>query len=122
MTVTRTPYIANYIPESAELIGNMIRDYWGIENKPHYVVDTLLEGDKCTARADNSPQNNAMLRKLCFNVLSAIKTRLAMYYDKHMDYKAVYLSIKGEHEDLIKLFTTYAPEAFDEVCAVLASK
>ena len=119
VTVTRTPYIANYIPESAEVIGRMIRDYWGIENKPHYVVDTLFGGDKCTARAGNSPQNNAILRKLCFNILSAIKTRLELYYNKHMDYSGVYKIIVGEHDVLLKLFTTYAPEAFDEIANII---
>lgn len=112
VTVTRTMYSLNFIPESAKKIGDLIRDYWSVEGRLHYVVDTLLHGDRCTARIGNSPMNNALIRKMCFNTLSTIKNELHDRYGIEMDYKAVYEGLTGNHKEALKLLLGTPEEVF----------
>jgi predicted transposase YbfD/YdcC len=47
------------------------RAHWTIENQLHWVLDVALAEDASRARADNAPQNLALMRKLALNLLRA---------------------------------------------------
>ena len=58
----------------AELIGEVIRKHWGIENSLHWVLDIAFREDECRKRKDNSAENFAMLRRITLNLLKQEKT------------------------------------------------
>lgn len=41
--------------------------YWGVENRPHLVLDVSFSNGASTAAKDNAPQNLPMLRKIALN-------------------------------------------------------
>jgi predicted transposase YbfD/YdcC len=47
----------------------IVRAYWGIENRQHWVLDVAFDEDRARARKDNAPANLALLRRLALNLL-----------------------------------------------------
>ena len=45
------------------------RTHWSIENQLHWVLDVAFDEDAVRSRADNAPQNLALLRKIALNTL-----------------------------------------------------
>lgn len=52
---------------TAQDLGQVIRDHWGIENRLHHVLDTALEEDACRIR--RNPGILALLRHFALNLL-----------------------------------------------------
>jgi predicted transposase YbfD/YdcC len=67
-TTTETAYYLLSTPLSAEHFGQTARDHWGIENRLHWVLDVTMNEDQARNRADNAPQNLALLRRLALNL------------------------------------------------------
>lgn len=61
-------YISSLQPD-AQMIGEVIRKHWGVENSLHWVLDVAFREDDCRKRRDNSPQNFAILRHIILNLL-----------------------------------------------------
>jgi predicted transposase YbfD/YdcC len=66
-------YISSLKPQ-AEMIGEVIRSHWGIENSLHWVLDIAFREDECRKRKDHSAENFAMLRRITLNLLKQEKT------------------------------------------------
>lgn len=53
--------------DSAQVLGQVIRAHWGIENHLHHVLDTALEEDACRIR--RNPGVFALIRHFALNLL-----------------------------------------------------
>lgn len=67
-TTTETAYYLLSTPLSAERFAQAARGHWGIENGLHWVLDVTMNEDQARNRADNGPQNLALLRRLALNL------------------------------------------------------
>ncbi|CAM5379968.1 ISAs1 family transposase ISAzs11 [Frigidibacter albus] len=47
-----------------------VRAHWAIENSLHWVLDVTFDEDRARNRADNGPENLAILRRLALNILN----------------------------------------------------
>lgn len=56
-------------PLTAERMLEVARTHWTIENQLHWVLDVAFDEDGVRSRADNAPQNLALLRKIALNLL-----------------------------------------------------
>lgn len=59
----------------AELLGKWIRDYLGVENKLHYILDVVYNEDKCRIRKDHGAENLSVLRRVSQNMLKLEKSK-----------------------------------------------
>jgi predicted transposase YbfD/YdcC len=53
----------------AKAYASYIRGHWGIENGQHWVLDVCFQEDQSRMRADHSPENMALLRRLALSLL-----------------------------------------------------
>jgi len=53
-----------------------VRSHWAIENSLHWVLDVTFNEDAARNRADNGPENLAILRRLTLNLLRTARPRL----------------------------------------------
>lgn len=53
-----------------------VRSHWAIENSLHWVLDVSFDEDAARNRADNGPENLAILRRLALNVLRTARPKL----------------------------------------------
>ena len=54
---------------AAEVVAQMIRDHWAIENNLHWVMDMVFRDDECRVRKDHAPANFATIKHAAFNFL-----------------------------------------------------
>jgi predicted transposase YbfD/YdcC len=54
---------------SADRMLQVARTHWTIENQLHWVLDVQFSEDTVRSRADNAPQNLALIRKLALNLI-----------------------------------------------------
>ncbi len=109
ITVTRTPYLLSFIPDSAKEFGSIIRNYWGVENNLHFVVDNLFGQDKCTCRVGNSTSNMSFLRKFAVNILSGIRNEIK---NCHISYREVLDAFNGNPNIVLSLLAGKPSNAF----------
>jgi Transposase len=67
-------YLATNLPKeklSAKQFLEIKRDYWHIENKLHYIKDSVYTEDRSTIRKGFGPQNMASLRNFSISILIA---------------------------------------------------
>lgn len=67
-------YYLSSLRENAEDIGGKIRDYWGIENKYHWVLDVIFKEDQRILWNKNFARNEAVIRRIGFNLLKQFQT------------------------------------------------
>jgi len=48
---------------------DIVRAYWGIENRQHWILDVVFHEDRARSRKDNAAENLALLRRLALNIL-----------------------------------------------------
>lgn len=83
------------LTDSAEVLGPVIREHWGIENRLHHVLDTALEEDACRIR--RNPGVFTLIRHFALNLLrfngkSNIKAALydnALSLDRLLAYQGI---------------------------------
>jgi predicted transposase YbfD/YdcC len=55
-TSTEDAYFISSLQNNASMIGNAIREHWGIENSLHWCLDISFREDYCRVRKDHSPE------------------------------------------------------------------
>ncbi len=65
------PYIMNF--DNKELFVKATREHWAIENKLHYVADTVYQEDNCKVRRGNAPAALNIMRKFGVTLFTGIK-------------------------------------------------
>jgi predicted transposase YbfD/YdcC len=56
------------------MIGNAIREHWGIENGLHWCLDISFREDHCRVRKDHAPENFGILRHMAMNLFKQEKS------------------------------------------------
>jgi predicted transposase YbfD/YdcC len=59
-----------------ECFARAVRGHWAIENSLHWVLDVTFDEDAARNRADNGPENLAILRRLTLNLLRTARPKL----------------------------------------------
>jgi predicted transposase YbfD/YdcC len=54
---------------AAEVVAQMIRDHWTVENNLHWVMDMVFRDDECRVRKDHAPANFTTIKHAAFNFL-----------------------------------------------------
>jgi predicted transposase YbfD/YdcC len=73
-TRERRYFISSSSGFSAEQMGSMIRQHWGIENKLHWSLDVSFGEDQCRIRKGYGAENMSRLRRIALNLLKQEKT------------------------------------------------
>ena len=80
-TSIETRYYLTAIPtgpaHSARRFARAVRYHWGIENSLHWTLDVAFNEDACRVRKDHGPQNLAVIRHICLNLLKRDETTKA---------------------------------------------
>lgn len=75
--VTRaTRYYLSSARLTPERFARAVRAHWAIENSLHWVLDVSFDEDGARNRADNGPENLAILRRLTLNLLRTARPKL----------------------------------------------
>jgi predicted transposase YbfD/YdcC len=67
-------YIASVTANAQDAL-EMVRGYWSIENKQHYILDVTFNEDANRTRTGFAAQNLALVRRIVLNLLSLERTR-----------------------------------------------
>jgi predicted transposase YbfD/YdcC len=59
-----------------ERFARAVRSHWAIENSLHWVLDVTFDEDATRNRADNGPENLAILRRLTLSLLRTARPKL----------------------------------------------
>lgn len=63
---------------SPEPPGQVAGSHWSVENRLHWVLNTLLHEDKTRNRDDDSAYNLAILRHMAFNLVQRDRSRVSL--------------------------------------------
>ena len=61
-------HISSIAKNKAKFFANHIRSHWGIENRLHWVKDTLMIEDKSKTKSGNAPENLSIMRNISINL------------------------------------------------------
>ena len=67
----------------AEHFAKSVREHWGIENSLHWCLDIGFDEDKSRIRADNSPENFAVIRHISLNLLKRDDSKMSLKAKRH---------------------------------------
>lgn len=73
-----TRYYLSSARLTPERFAHAVRSHWAIENSLHWVLDVTFNEDAARNRADNGPENLAILRRLTLNMLRTARPKLAI--------------------------------------------
>lgn len=73
-----TRYYLSCARLTPERFARAARSHWAIENSLHWVLDVTFDEDAARNRADNGPENLAILRRLTLNMLRTARPKLAI--------------------------------------------
>ena len=63
---------------SPERLGQVARSHWGVENRLHWVLNTVMEEDRIRNRNDNSAYNLAILRHMALNLMQRDRSPVSL--------------------------------------------
>ena len=75
---TETDQVCYYITSLAAYaapLATAIRSHWGIENSFHWVLDVTFFEDQSRIPMGHSPENMALLRRLCVNLIKRARAK-----------------------------------------------
>ena len=73
-----TRYYLSSARLSPQAFAKAVRSHWAIENSLHWVLDVTFDEDAARNRADNGPENLAILRRLTLNLLRTARPKLGI--------------------------------------------
>jgi predicted transposase YbfD/YdcC len=73
-----TRYYLSSARLSPQAFARAVRSHWAIENSLHWVLDVTFDEDAARNRADNGPENLAILRRLTLNLLRTARPKLGV--------------------------------------------
>jgi predicted transposase YbfD/YdcC len=74
-TTRETAYYLLSTALSPERFLEVVRSHWGVENRLHWRMDVVMNEDQQRNRADNGPNNLAVLRHMALNVMQKDPTK-----------------------------------------------
>jgi predicted transposase YbfD/YdcC len=81
-TATRATHETAYYLLSAALsperLGHVARSHWGVENRLHCVLNTVMNEDQARNRNDNSAYNLAILRHMALNLMQQERSSVSL--------------------------------------------
>jgi predicted transposase YbfD/YdcC len=60
----------------SECLGEVARSHWGVENRLHWVLNTVMTEDQARNRNDNTAYNLAILRHMALNLMQTDRSRV----------------------------------------------
>lgn len=63
---------------SPESLGKVARSHWGVENRLHWVLNTVMNEDQARNRGDNTAYNLAILRHMALNLMQKDSSRVSL--------------------------------------------
>jgi predicted transposase YbfD/YdcC len=75
-TTRATRYYLSSARLTPERFARAVRSHWAIENSLHWVLDVTFDEDRARNRAENGPENLAILRRLTLNLLRTARPKL----------------------------------------------
>ena len=54
---------------NAKAFARAVRAHWGIENRPHWVLDVVFRDDLARLRTGHGPANMAVVKHMAMNLL-----------------------------------------------------
>jgi predicted transposase YbfD/YdcC len=73
-----TRYYLSSARLTPERFARAVRAHWSIENSLHWVLDVTFDEDAARNRADNGPENLAILRRLTLNLLNKARPKMSV--------------------------------------------
>jgi predicted transposase YbfD/YdcC len=73
-----TRYYLRSIALCALTFARVVRAHWVAENRLHWVLDVIFREDLARFRADDGPQNMAIIRHTSLNLLSRTKPTISL--------------------------------------------
>lgn len=97
----RRYFISSIDAKYVDIISEIIRKEWSIENKLHWYLDMTFQEDKNKCYLENSQKNLNVIRKFCLGILKIVK----VHYNMSMNLIRFQLSLNFEKEleQLLKL-------------------
>ncbi len=72
-----TRYYISSLNGTCKGFAHAVRSHWGIENSLHWCLDIAFREDESRIRSENAPDNFAVIRHICLNLLKQEKTHKA---------------------------------------------
>lgn len=63
---------------SPQRLGHVARAHWGVENRLHWVLNTVMNEDQARNRNDNSAYNQAILRHMALNLMQKDRSSVSL--------------------------------------------
>ncbi len=73
-----TVYFISSLPPDAELLLQVVRAHWSIENNFHWTLDVVFREDDARLRVLNGAENFAILRRFALNLLKRHPAKLSL--------------------------------------------
>ena len=86
ISVTRTPYIMTFRPESVRQFAAIVKGHWAIE-EGHNCLDDLFDEDHSTTRKGSAPETCAFLRKIAYNTISLLEAKSKVNASSSVDHE-----------------------------------
>lgn len=77
-TTTETAYYLLSKALSPEGLSKVARAHWGVENRLHWVLNTVMNEDQARSRDDNTAYNLAILRHMALNLMQKDRSRVSL--------------------------------------------
>jgi len=98
-TTRHERYYLSSLVRGAERHARIIRSHWAIENKVHWLLDTVFLDDESRINQGNAPENLAVLKHFVLNLLKFNK-------EKRVSYKRMRKLASWKSEQLMKILAS----------------
>jgi predicted transposase YbfD/YdcC len=77
-STSETAYYLLSATLSSELLEEVARSHWGVENRLHWVLNAVMNEDQARNRNDNSAYNLAILRHMALNLMQKDSSKVSL--------------------------------------------